>query len=181
AITLGASASPSGGKGLRGDAPRLSKLQDVLGLSDEQVTEIRAIRANGGSRDDVRAVLSEEQRTMLDTHRARRQGLGESDRGRRTSGEGRGMHGRSPRMAHLQQALGLSDEQAAEIRTIRANGGSREDVRAVLTDEQRALMDEHRANRQGRRDSKQGHGKRSPGQGWRIDDPAADSTDPAAG
>ena len=179
AVTVGASASPSGGKGMRGDAPRLSRLQDLLDLSDAQAAEIREIRANGGSRDDVRAVLSEEQRTMLDTHRARRQGQREGDTGRWTSGEGRGMRGRSPRMAHLQQALGLSDEQAAEIREIRANGGSREDVRAVLTDEQRVIMDEHRANRQGRRDGKGGN-RRSP-DGRNAGDAVGEAGEPAAG
>ena len=127
---------------------------------------------------DVRAVLSEEQRTMLDTHRARRQGQREADTGRWTSGEGRGMRGRSPRMAHLQQALGLSDEQAAEIREIRANGGSREDVRAVLTDEQRVLMDEHRANRQGRRDGKGGNQRSRDGRNA-VD--AVGEDEPAAG
>jgi len=184
ALILGTStvsASPSGGKGLRGDSPRLSKLQQSLGLSDEQVEEIRSIRANGGSRDDVRAVLDDEQRAMLDTRRARRQGSVNGKPGRQLSGDERGMRGNSPRMAHLQQGLGLSDEQMTQIREIRENGGTRDDVRAVLTDEQRDLMDAHRANRQGRRDSKQGHGKRSPGSGRPDDNAAADATEPAAG
>ena len=179
--TTAVSATPSGGKGLRGDSPRLSKLQQSMGLSDEQVEEIRAIRANGGSRDDVRAVLSDEQRDMLDTRRARRQGANDGKPGRQFSGEERGLRGHSPRMAHLQQGLGLSDEQMAQIRDIRAGGGTRDDIRAVLTDEQRALMDAHRANRQGRRDGKHGHGNRSPGSGRPAGDAAADAGDPAAG
>ena len=73
----------------------------------------------------------------------------------------------------------LSDEQAAEIREIRANGGSREDVRAVLTDEQRVLMDEHRANRQGRRDGKGGN-RRSP-DGRNAGDAVGEAGEPAAG
>lgn len=69
--------------------------------------------------------------------------------------------GNGQRMAHLQQALGLSDEQVAQIHEIRQNGGGRDEVRSVLTDEQRALMDEHRANRQGR-----GGQGRGPGRGY---------------
>ncbi len=69
--------------------------------------------------------------------------------------------GNGQRMAHFQQALGLSDEQVAHIREIRRNGGGRDEIRDVLTDEQRALMDEHRANRQGR-----GGQGRGPGPGY---------------
>jgi Spy/CpxP family protein refolding chaperone len=69
--------------------------------------------------------------------------------------------GNGQRMAHFQQALGLSDEQVAQIHEIRQNGGGRDEVRSVLTDEQRALMDEHRANRQGR-----GGQGRGPGRGY---------------
>ena len=69
--------------------------------------------------------------------------------------------GNGQRMAHLQQALGLSDEQVAQIHEIRQNGGGRDEVRSVLTDEQRAMMDEHRANRQGR-----GGQGRGPGRGY---------------
>ncbi len=63
--------------------------------------------------------------------------------------QGPGMRGQGPRMAHLQQSLGLSQEQVEQIRTIRQNGGGRDEIRAVLTDEQRATLDEHRAARQG--------------------------------
>jgi hypothetical protein len=54
------------------------------------------------------------------------------------------------RMIHAQQRLGLSEAQMNQIRSIRENGGSREEVRSVLTEEQRAMMDAHRAERQGR-------------------------------
>lgn len=64
--------------------------------------------------------------------------------------QGQGKQGNGPRMQHMQQALNLSDEQVSQIREIRSNGGGRDEVRAVLNDEQRAMMDEHRANRQGR-------------------------------
>lgn len=96
AVTVAdADASPKGGKGMRGNAPRMSHMQDALGLSDTQVQQIRDIRANGGTRDDVRSVLTEEQRTMMDTHRARRQGDREGAAGNRKARDG-GYRGGNP-------------------------------------------------------------------------------------
>ena len=80
-------------------------------------------------------------------------------------GQGQGMRGpgQGPRMQHMQQALGLSQEQVDQIRSIRQNGGGRDEIRAVLNEEQRATMDEHRAARQGqggpgKRGNRQGRG-----------------------
>ena len=44
----------------------------------------------------------------------------------------------------MQAHLELSDEQVAEMRRIREDGGSREEVRAVLTEEQQAKWDQAR-------------------------------------
>ena len=80
---------------------------------------------------------------------------------------GQGNRGNGPRMQHMQQALNLSDEQVAQIHEIRANGGGRDDVRAVLNDEQRATMDLHRASRQGQENgARRGQGYAN-GQGYR--------------
>ena len=49
------------------------------------------------------------------------------------------------RMAKMQRNLGLSDGQVAEIRRIRDSGGSKEEIMAVLTEEQLASMKERRA------------------------------------
>ena len=49
------------------------------------------------------------------------------------------------RMAQMQKNLGLSDGQVAQIRQIRDNGGSKEEILAVLTDEQLTLMKKRRA------------------------------------
>ena len=65
-----AMAGDRGGDGRGGD--RLARMQQHLSLTDAQVEEIRAIRENGGSREDVRAILSDEQRAMIEEHRARR-------------------------------------------------------------------------------------------------------------
>jgi Spy/CpxP family protein refolding chaperone len=71
---------------------------------------------------------------------------------------------RGDRLARMQQHLGLSDDQVAEIRGIRKNGGSREDVRVILNDSQRAQFDEHHANRRGRQGEGKRHGERPPQQ-----------------
>lgn len=55
------------------------------------------------------------------------------------------------RLAKMQQVLGLSDEQVTQMREIRENGGSRKDMRAILTDDQKAIMDERRAEHRARR------------------------------
>ncbi|MEP5764402.1 MAG: hypothetical protein ABJ308_07400 [Halieaceae bacterium] len=66
------------------------------------------------------------------------------------------------RMQRMQQHLGLSDEQMSQMREIRENGGSREDMRGVLNDEQRAKIDQHRANREARGGGRRG-GEGRPG------------------
>ncbi len=80
-----------------------------------------------------------------------------------TSVDGQGLKmrggGNGHRMTHMQQALGLSQEQVEQIREIRQNGGGRDEIRGVLTDEQRALMDEHRASRQDRGGQGRGPGR----------------------
>ena len=53
-------------------------------------------------------------------------------------------------MARMKKHLELSDEQVEDIRKIRQEGGSREDVRAVLTPEQQRKSDDARKNRQGK-------------------------------
>ena len=47
-------------------------------------------------------------------------------------------------LARMQKNLDLSDEQVTQLREIRQRDGSREEIRAVFTDEQWALMQERR-------------------------------------
>lgn len=68
------------------------------------------------------------------------------------------------RMQRMQQHLGLSDAQISQMREIRENGGSREDMRAVLSDEQRSTLQKHRAQRGGKGQGRQGQG-RGPAEG----------------
>jgi hypothetical protein len=56
----------------------------------------------------------------------------------------------SDRMERMQKNLGLSDQQVAQIRQIRDNGGSKEEILAVLSDEQRELMKKRRAEMKGK-------------------------------
>lgn len=108
---------PSGNK-----VAKLERMQNNLELTDEQVAQMRDIRQAGGSREEMHAVLNSEQQTkaakLRETHKGK-----SGDRKRR-----------------LRQ-LDLSDKQKTQIQNIRKEGGSREDVRAVLTPEQRAKLD----------------------------------------
>ena len=107
---------PSGNK-----VAKLERMQNNLGLTDEQLDQMRDIRQAGGSRDDMYAVLNPEQQAKAAKLRKTHKGKG-GDRKRR-----------------LQQ-LDLSDEQKTKIQNIRKEGGSREEVRAVLTPEQQAKL-----------------------------------------
>lgn len=113
---------PSGGK-----SPHMARMENALGLTEEQVKQMREIRDNGGSMAEMHAVLTPEQQAK--------------------AAEFRKEHGgdKAERKARLQAALGLSDEQMAKMSEIRKDGGSREEMRAVLTPEQLAKLDEMRA------------------------------------
>ena len=51
----------------------------------------------------------------------------------------------SDRMAKMQKNLGLTDQQVSQMRRIRDEGGSREEILAVLTNNQLAIMKQRRA------------------------------------
>jgi Spy/CpxP family protein refolding chaperone len=110
-----------------GKPPRIAQMEDKLGLTDEQVQKMREIRDNGGSMADMRAVLTPEQ--QVKAAQLRKEHKGDLDE----------------RKAQMQQALGLSDEQMAKMAQVRKDGGSREDMRAVLTPQQQAKFDAMRS------------------------------------
>ena len=118
------------GEGKQGGdrAEHWARMQQELGLSDEQKEQIREIREQGGSREEIHSVLTEEQLSKM-------QEMRESHKGEREE-----------RMARMQKHLDLSDDQMEQIRQIREQGGSREEIHAVLTDEQRAKIEERRKN-----------------------------------
>ena len=65
-------------------------------------------------------------------------------------------------LARMQKNLGLSDEQVAQLHELRERGASREEVRAVFTDEQWAQMQERR------RQAKARSGKGQPGRYYSL-------------
>ena len=65
-------------------------------------------------------------------------------------------------LVRMQKNLGLSDEQVEQLHELRETGGSREEVRAVFTDEQWAMMQERR------RQAKARSGKGQPGQYYSL-------------
>ncbi|MCX2980270.1 hypothetical protein EYC98_05230 [Halieaceae bacterium IMCC14734] len=111
-----------------GGSDRMARMQQHLGLSDEQVQQMQAIRDDGGSREDMQAVLTAEQREKMEQHRA-------------SKGKG------GDRLARMQKHLQLTDDQVEQMREIRANGGGRDEMQAVLTEEQRQQLEAHRQAR----------------------------------
>jgi len=107
------------------------RMQNELNLTDEQVKKMREIRDQGGSRAEMQAVLTPEQRARMAAHREE-----QTDE-------------REERQARMQEHLGLSDEQKTKMAEIRKQGGSREDMRAVLTPQQQAKFDAMRNQHQG--------------------------------
>ncbi len=99
---------------------RGDQLKQELGLSDEQAAEMRELRESGASREEIRGVLTTEQQAKLDELRSEQS---------------------EKRMAHMRSYLALSDEQVAQMREVRENGGGREEMRAILNDEQLEKMD----------------------------------------
>jgi len=123
-------AERAGGTGDR-DGHR-ARMQQELGLSEEQIQQMREIHEQGGSREDMRAVMSEEQQAKAQELRKSRKG------------------DHAQRISRMQEHLGLSDEQVAQMQGIREQGGSREDMQAVLTEEQQAKLAEKRSAHKGK-------------------------------
>jgi hypothetical protein len=59
----------------------MERMQKNLGLSDQQVTQIRQIRDNGGSKEEILAVLSDEQHELMKKRRAEMKGKGRKGSG----------------------------------------------------------------------------------------------------
>ena len=105
---------------------RKAHIQKELELSDEQIQQMREIRENGGTREEIQSLLTPEQQEKMATIRAKNEGK------------------RDQRMARMQTHLELTDEQVEKMREIREQGGGREDIQAILTEEQKAKMAQHR-------------------------------------
>lgn len=102
-----------------------------------------------------------------------------------SGGKGFGGNGGVDRQAQFQQKLDLSDEQIAQMQEIRLNGGTREEMHSVLSDEQRALVNEHRGEMKGRggrggRDGN-GYGRMGRGDGRGFGNTQSDAEDANSG
>jgi len=117
---------PQGAQEGKKEGVPFARMQSELGLTDEQMEKMREIHAAGGSREEMRAVLTPEQQAKAAEARKAR-------KARKEDG-----------LARMKKHLELSDEQVEEMRKIRQEGGSREDMRAVLTPEQQRKSDEAR-------------------------------------
>jgi len=114
-----------------GKGPPIARMQNDLGLTDEQVKKMREIRDSGGTRAEMQAVLTPEQRVKAAA--LRKEHMGE----------------RGERKTRMQTELGLSNEQMTKMEEIRKAGGSREEIRAVLTPQQQAKFDALRSQYKG--------------------------------
>jgi Spy/CpxP family protein refolding chaperone len=63
---------PDGARGKGNPEQRMQRMQKHLDLSDAQVSQIRDIRANGGGREEIRGVLTEDQQARIREHRQQR-------------------------------------------------------------------------------------------------------------
>lgn len=122
--------APHGSPGASEKHPYAVNMKDELGLTDEQVEKLREIRESGGSRADMQAVLTPEQRVKA---AQMKQATKKGDR--------------AARRARVQQELGLSDEQMDKMNEIKRNGGTREEMLAVMTPEQQAKFNAMRSKR----------------------------------
>jgi Spy/CpxP family protein refolding chaperone len=128
----------------RGKPPGLPPhVLERLDLTEEQREEMRKIREAGGGKEEMRSVLTPEQQKQL-----------QNPVGAGRKGEG-GQRG-SGNMDRLQRKLGLSDEQVAEMEKIREEGGSRQEMFDVLTEEQRNKLDQLRGQKRGAPQGPQG-------------------------
>ena len=77
-------------------------------------------------------------------------------------GKGHGQQGSGDRIARMQKNLGLTDDQVKQMVEISESGGSREEMRAVLTEEQKVVM------RERRRQAKEQRGQGGPGRYYTL-------------
>ena len=139
------------------------RISEALGLSNEQKAQLRKLRTQGReemqalrSQEDVTreqvqalreshreaflAVLTDEQRATAEQVRAERETIKAAGKGRRG--------GRRQQRLHLQEALGLNEDQQSQLQTLREE--ARTAVQALREDES-ATRDQFRALRESRR------------------------------
>ena len=144
-------------RGFGNPADHATRLQDKLGLSDDQTAELEAIFMDEGlSRGDrraaVEAILTPEQaaahKEMMSERRGKR---GKGMRGKRGK-FGKGMSDPASHAAMLKDKLDLSADQVAQVEATLADdtlerGARRAAIEAILTPEQAAIHQEMKSKR----------------------------------
>jgi Spy/CpxP family protein refolding chaperone len=147
-------AGPGGGDGHRGPkqhGQRIEKMQAELGLSAEQVAQIKTImESNKGEMkrlgEEMRAVFTPEQQAQMKSWREQRK------EGQRPTREG---------MKEKFEQLGLTESQRAQLKSYREQmQAKRESIKAqiaaVLTPDQQARLDAKKAEWKAKRGERRG-------------------------
>jgi hypothetical protein len=112
---------------------QLTTMQKRLQLSDEQMSQMRKIRDEGGSKKEMGAVLTDEQKARAKEQKAR----AKEQKSTMTDEQ----------LSKLQKQVQLSDQQMSKMRKIREDGGTRKEIFAVLSNEQKAQLKEDKKNK----------------------------------
>jgi Spy/CpxP family protein refolding chaperone len=115
------------------DPSSLPPFLDDLNLTPEQEAQLQDLRES--RRSQFEAILTPEQQQILTELEAQEP----------EEGEGQGRRGRRRR---IREALNLTEDQVAQLQTIREE--SRSEFEAILTPEQLTQLEEKQANRPGR-------------------------------
>ncbi len=123
-------------------------LQEKLGLSDDQTAELEAIFADksqrGAKHEAIKGILTPDQLAQF-----------EEMKGKRGHGGKHGMRGfmKDPQQhaARMQEKLGLTDDQAAQLEAVFADkskrGEKHEAIKGILTPDQLAELEKMRSMR----------------------------------
>ena len=157
----------------------MARMQQALGLTDEQAAQIKSLReaqrtamqtSRESNRQQIEALLTPEQKEKFSTmkQRGHKRGHKMGKRGKRSGGE-RMQKRMDKRMTRMQEKLGLSDEQVAQIKSLReaqhtasqaARDSHRQQIEALLTPEQKEKFNAMKQKRGKRGGHKHHRGKK---------------------
>ena len=147
----------------------MARMQQALGLTDEQAAQIKSLReaqrtamqtSRESNRQQIEALLTPEQKEKFSTMK---------QRGHKRGGSERMQKRMDKRMTRMQEKLGLSDEQVAQIKSLReaqhtasqaARDSHRQQIEALLTPEQKEKFNAMKQKRGKRGGHKHHRGKK---------------------
>lgn len=150
---------------------RMQRMQQELGLTDEQTTQIKSLRetqraamqaSRESNRQQVEALLTPEQKEKFSAMQQKRGGK----KGKRHGKRGGDRMGKrmDKRMERMQERLGLSAEQVTQIKALRetqrtaaqaSRESNRQQIAALLTAEQKEKFNAMKQKRGKRRGGQQ--------------------------